>query len=80
MTGITQEMLTKLVDSDEELITQVQESLLGHEYVFQGSLNEKHLGEQEERTTWEIKVQRVYSPNTVYELNLLYQAMSIKNS
>ena len=80
MTGITQEMLTKLVDSDEEFITQVQESLLGHEYVFQGSLNEKHLGEQEERTTWEIKVQRVYSPNTVYELNLLYQAMSIKNS
>ena len=79
MTGISQDMLVKLTDNTEELITQVQESLLGHEYVFQGNFNEKPVGENEEKTRWDIKIQRVYAPNTLYELNLLYHTMLPNN-
>ncbi|OLS26949.1 MAG: Replication factor A [Candidatus Heimdallarchaeota archaeon LC_3] len=78
LTGIIERNLMK-IDNFDELTDKIKDSILGRDYIFQGILKERVVGEPP-RKTWNFNVRNVYNPNTVYEINMLYDKLEEEES
>ena len=78
MTGIIERNLKK-IDNFDELTDKIKDSILGRDFIFQGILKERVVGEPP-RKTWNFNVRNVYNPNTVYEINMLYDKLEKEES
>ena len=76
LTGIIERNLQK-IDNFDELTDKIRSRILGKDYIFQGVLKERIIGEPPKKT-WNFNVRNVYSPNTVYEINMLYENLEIE--
>ncbi|MFW9928314.1 MAG: OB-fold nucleic acid binding domain-containing protein [Candidatus Thorarchaeota archaeon] len=71
ITGIQEKQLLN-EESYTTLTDSIKRTLTGKEFIFQGILKEKIIGNPPKRTM-NFNIRNVYAPNTIYEINLLYE-------
>jgi ssDNA-binding replication factor A large subunit len=78
LTGINERSLSK-IDNLDEVSDKIKENILGKDYIFQGILKERTVGDPPKKV-WNFSVRNVYTPNTIYEIDLLYDQLIEENS
>jgi replication factor A1 len=78
LTGVNERKLFS-TDNLDEVSDTIKERILGKDYIFQGILKERLVGDPPKKV-WNFNVRNVYSPNTIYEIDLIYNQLIEENT